>query len=153
MKIKGVAFDVRWTIYRSVGVLVPGATEVIPRLARKYVLGILSSARLGPGMELRAQLQADGLLAYFRAAFFSNETGLYKPDPAAFQHLLGALRLPPESVVYIGDDPEEDIRGAQGAGMRAVLFTGVRNLRRAAPTADEVVSSFAELESWLQRQA
>jgi len=149
MKLQGIAFDVRWTIYSSFGVLVPGATEVIPRLAEKYVLGILSSARLGPGMALRAQLEADGLLHYFRAAFFSNETGLYKPDPAAFEHLLAALQLPPQAVLYVGDDPVEDIQGAQSIGMRVLLFTGVRDLRQEAPTADGVVGSFAELEAWL----
>ena len=149
VKLQGIAFDVRWTIYSSFGVLVPGAAEIIPRLAEKYVLGILSSARLGPGMALRAQLEEDRLLHYFRAAFFSNETGLYKPDAAAFEHLLAALQLPAQAVLYVGDDPVEDIQGAQGAGMPALLFTGVRDLRRQVLAADGVIDHFADLEAWL----
>jgi putative hydrolase of the HAD superfamily len=47
-----------------------------------------------------------------------------KPRPEAFAALLQELDVRPEEAVFVGDRPRDDVSGAQGAGLRAVLLTG-----------------------------
>jgi putative hydrolase of the HAD superfamily len=57
------------------------------------------------------------------AAVYTSEIEWTKPHPAAFGAVLGALGgIPPEDAVFVGDRPWDDIAGAKGVGMRAVLL-------------------------------
>lgn len=51
----------------------------------------------------------------------SSEVGWRKPHPAFFRAACEALGLPPAAVLALGDDPENDLRGAERAGLRAGL--------------------------------
>ena len=51
----------------------------------------------------------------------SADVGYLWPDPAVFEHTLRALEAVPAEAVFVGDNREADIVGAQGVGMRAVL--------------------------------
>lgn len=52
----------------------------------------------------------------------SDELAAIKPDPAAFDALVGALGVPRERVWYVGDNPAGDVGGALAAGLRAAWF-------------------------------
>jgi putative hydrolase of the HAD superfamily len=54
--------------------------------------------------------------------FISSEIGWRKPAAEFFQAVCGRLGLPPQQVVHVGDDRQNDYDGARGAGMGAVLF-------------------------------
>lgn len=60
------------------------------------------------------------IASYFDAVLISEEEGVRKPDPEIFHRGLKRLSVAPHEAVYVGDHPEADVRGAQGAGMRAV---------------------------------
>jgi putative hydrolase of the HAD superfamily len=47
--------------------------------------------------------------------------GARKPDPAAYAAATARLGVPPASVVF-ADDLEDNVRGAEAAGLQAVLF-------------------------------
>jgi putative hydrolase of the HAD superfamily len=47
--------------------------------------------------------------------------GARKPDPAAYAAAVDRLNMPPASVVF-ADDLEDNIQGAEAAGLSAVLF-------------------------------
>jgi len=51
----------------------------------------------------------------------SSGTGLRKPSPAIFRVAEEALRLPPESLVYVGDTLSRDVLGVRNAGWCAVI--------------------------------
>ncbi|MFC1407829.1 HAD family hydrolase [Streptacidiphilus sp. N1-12] len=53
-----------------------------------------------------------------------------KPDPAAFQHCVGAMRATPPDFLFI-DDREENVRAAQTLGMAGHVFTGLDALVKA----------------------
>jgi putative hydrolase of the HAD superfamily len=55
-------------------------------------------------------------------AVISSEVGFRKPHPAFYQAACQALGLPPEAVLHVGDDPENDLRGPARVGMPAVLI-------------------------------
>jgi len=130
---------------------VPGVSEVLPRLARRYRLGIISDTGLTPGRVLRQVLRRDGLLHYFQVLTFSDETGATKPLPKQFLCTLDALKAQPEETAHIGDLPETDIVGARNVGMKAVLFLGVSNRQDGRPLADAVFEEYTELEKLLER--
>ncbi|MGD2178016.1 MAG: hypothetical protein PVG71_09365, partial [Anaerolineae bacterium] len=55
--------------------LVSSVTEVLPRLAGRFRLGVISDTGLTPGRVLRGVMRRDGLLGYFDALTFSDEFG------------------------------------------------------------------------------
>ena len=130
---------------------IPGVTEVLPRLSRRYRLGLISDVGLTPGRVLRELLRRDGLLPCFRALTFSDETGATKPLPEQFLRTLAILKVRPEKAAHIGDLPETDLAGARAVGMRAVLFLGVSHRQDGRLLADAVFEEYDELEKLLER--
>ena len=55
-------------------------------------------------------------------ALASCNVGFAKPSPAIFAHAAGRLALPPDAILHVGDSPEMDLRGAEQAGLQAVLL-------------------------------
>jgi FMN phosphatase YigB (HAD superfamily) len=130
---------------------VSGVTDVLSRLSRHYRLGIISDTGLTPGRVLRQVLQRDGLLKYFSALTFSDESGVTKPHPEQFWRTLNALKARPGEAIHVGDLPETDVAGAQGVGMKAILFLGMSNRRDGIPLADAAFENYDELEELLER--
>lgn len=130
---------------------VPGAAEALAALSRRYRLGLISDTGLSPGRILRQILHRDGLLSYFSALTFSDETGMTKPEPGQFLCTLEALGATPEGAAHIGDLPETDLVGARSVGMKAVLFLGVSNREDGIPLADAHFRVYEELEPLLER--
>ncbi|MER7640196.1 HAD family phosphatase [Streptomyces sp. NPDC126522] len=54
---------------------------------------------------------------------FSGRIKAAKPDPAAFQHCVAALRADPADFLFV-DDREENVRAARAVGMDGHVFTG-----------------------------
>ncbi|MBV8384182.1 MAG: HAD-IA family hydrolase [Planctomycetaceae bacterium] len=71
----------------------------------------------------------------------SSEVGFRKPHPAFFRATCEGLGLPPDRVLCVGDDPDNDVRGAVDAGLRGLLLD--RRGRR--PEDLPFVTSLAEL--------
>ncbi len=62
------------------------------------------------------------MLDLFDACVWSSDLPFTKPHPSAFRAAMDAVGAgDPARCVYVGDRPFDDISGAQGAGMRAVL--------------------------------
>lgn len=69
-----------------------------------------------------------GVSRFLDWTFVSCITGLRKPDPAAYTHVLSELGLPAEHCVFVDDRPS-NCEAARQAGIRPVLFEGVGPLR------------------------
>lgn len=82
-------------------------------------LMILSNERIHT---LNAQLQWIGLAGFFEKIIISRKLGMEKPDLRIFKYMVRAFDLPEERILYVGDDPERDIRPAKALGMKAVLL-------------------------------
>lgn len=98
--------------------LYPGARELLAGLRGAGLrLGVISnwSARL-PRVLAALELEDS-----FDVVLSSAIEGLEKPDPRLFERALARLDVPAESALHAGDDPEKDVGGALGAGLRAVL--------------------------------
>ena len=79
---------------------------------------------------------------------------LGKPNPAFFEQALLTIDVRPQEALMVGDDIENDIGGAQKAGLQgALVCTGKHNaqsplLERIHP--DIILPSIADLPGWLE---
>lgn len=99
-----------WGVY-------PEVVEVLEELRDHGVdLVVLSNwdKRLHP------VLDGHGLGEAFSQRFISTELGWEKPDAAIYRHVAETLRLPPESLLSVGDDARNDVEGPRRAGWQAV---------------------------------
>lgn len=130
---------------------VAGVTDVIPRLADRYRLGLISDVGLTPGRVLRELLRRDGLLPFFQQVTFSDEFGATKPTEEVFLHTVRALGVRPDEAAHIGDLPETDIAGARTVGMRAILFLGISDRQDGLALADAAYDRYDALEAVLRQ--
>ena len=99
--------------------LMEGCRQTLDRLAARRVrLAVVSNfdSRL-PGL-----LESLGIARFFEALVYSSRAGAAKPDGRIFELALQETGLPPSAVLHVGDSVEQDVQGAQAAGIRAVLF-------------------------------
>lgn len=133
----------------------PDAVEVLQDLrARGLRVGLLSNTHW-PDHFHDHHLDRAGLLPLFDARLYTSALTHMKPHPRAFMAALSALELDdPATAVYVGDRPVDDIAGAKGVGMRAVLRPnpGVVHPDE-APTAepDAVITRLPELVDLVER--
>src|SRR5579859_2403822 len=103
----------------------PDVLDVLPQLAASGIkLGVITNAYQPMWMRDR-ELQALGLLSYLGECRLSAaDVGYLKPHPAIFQAALSRLGVNAGEAIFVGDNPQDDIAGAQATGMRAVLRVG-----------------------------
>jgi len=128
--------------------LLPGARRVLRRLARRYVLGLVTS---GNRARIVRQLRRFRLAPLFAVRVCAEDARRRKPHPAPLQEALRRLKLPPEACVYVGD-AAEDMEMAHRAHVHSVAVLGPfpthRRLRAANPGA--LLESIAELPAYLR---
>ncbi|MCM2393008.1 HAD family hydrolase [Streptomyces albipurpureus] len=111
-----VHYEAAWTLF-------PDVVPVLDLLAH-YRHGVLSNSSL-PVQEHK--LRVLGVRDRFEIVICAAELGFSKPEARAFHTACAAMELPPEEVLYVGDHPDIDARGAAEAGLPAVWLdrTGV----------------------------
>jgi len=128
--------------------LVKGARQVLRRLARRHVLGLVTS---GDRARVTRQLREFALTRSFRARVCGGDTPEKKPHPAPLNMALQKMKLNAEQCVYVGDTPE-DLEMARAAGVRAIAVLGPfpteKRLRAAKP--EFLLKSLQELPVLLE---
>lgn len=127
--------------------VINGVPEALELLSKKYKLAVISDTGFSPGTTLRELLDSQGLLKYFSAFSFSDETGVSKPDPRAFDAALAPLGALPSEAVHVGDIEDTDIKGAKAFGMRAVRYSGDTNEVTELRSSKETIAD-AETHHW-----
>jgi len=126
-----------------------GVAELMPGLAERFRLGIISDTWLTPGEVPRLLLNKHGLLELFGAFVFSDETGLLKPHERQFRVACEALNVRPDEAIHVGDSERRDVVGARQFGMRAVLLDW--DGTHGESLADAVVRDFRDLGPAIDR--
>ncbi|MDE7464726.1 MAG: HAD family hydrolase [Clostridiales bacterium] len=102
--------------------LFDGTTELFEELrARGAKLYLLSNAQAA---FTYAEIEECGLKDAFDGMLLSSECGVRKPDAAFFEMLFDKYGLDKASSVMVGDDTENDVRGAERFGIAAVWAGG-----------------------------
>lgn len=125
-------FDEYLAAYRDAWRVFPDVLPLLRSLReRGYRLGLLTN---GAESQQLDKLARTGLDEAFDAVCVSERIGVQKPDQRAFTLLAERLGVDPQACVFVGDDPEKDVRGARRAGMHAVLVD------RADPAAPDLAT-------------
>lgn len=96
------------------------ALDVLRKLFGKYKLGLVSNFAI-PECVWRL-LDKFGLREFFDVVLVSAEVNKRKPSPKIFERALKILGVDASRVVFVGDTPELDVKGAKNAGVKAVLI-------------------------------
>ena len=112
-----------------------------------YRLGVISNGR---SAEQRKKLRVLGIEPRFEHLALSEQVGAAKPDPRIFLGACAAMRVAPESAVFVGDSHELDYLAARAVGMSSVWLDRAARVQ-AAETAVRV-SSLDELPSLLSER-
>lgn len=136
------------SLFEHPPMLIDGVKEMLPKLAEKYKLGLISDTGYSPGTHLRKLMADNDIIDYFSSFSFSNETGVSKPHERAFHTILHELKTNPEHSLHIGDIERTDVVGANNTGMISVMFTGADSeFDRKNP---EVSSADITIHHWLE---
>jgi HAD superfamily hydrolase (TIGR01509 family) len=120
----------------------PGAVEIVRRLAADFVLGLASSSNREI---IDRVLEAGGIADCFRATASSEEVAAGKPAPDVYLEVARRLGVDPRECTAV-EDSHNGIRSAKAAGMRCVAIPNAHfPPGDAVAEADAVVGSLAEL--------
>lgn len=96
-----------------------GIFDVLKKLKRRgYRLAILSDA---PALKAWLRLTEIGIHNYFDIVVTFSDTRKRKPHELPFKSVLKKLKLQPWEILFVGDMPQRDIKGAKSMGMRTAL--------------------------------
>jgi glucose-1-phosphatase len=98
--------------------VMPEIANLLPRAASHMPLYAFSNTNR-PHVEYFSVAHAD-LLGHFRELYLSSTIGLRKPDAAAYDHVIKAIGVPAERIVFF-DDLAVNVEGARACGLNAVL--------------------------------
>lgn len=127
--------------------LYPEVKNVLEELQPRFKLAALSDAQSAWALP---EIRAVGIEAYFQPIIISGDLGFRKPDKRIFEAALKGLDLPPEKVIFVGNDMYHDVYGAQQFGMKTVFFSsnqGKKKMEGVEP--DYIIYQFAELRQAL----
>jgi putative hydrolase of the HAD superfamily len=98
----------------------PGMAQTLAALRERGMkLGIVTNGETDFQMK---NIRALGLEAQVDTILISEAEGLRKPDAALFLRAAERLAAMPDQCLFVGDNPEADILGAHGAGMKTAWF-------------------------------
>lgn len=130
--------------------LFPDCLPVVRAVQARVLTGLVTN---GPSDIQRAKLDRLGIRNLFPIVVISEEVGLSKPDPRIFALALSLAGVPPEEALYVGDHPENDVRGAQGAGLLSVWCNRFSRPWPEGPQPLLTVTSLWEFGRMLERWA
>ena len=132
MPLKAVAFDLGHTVMdecrdRNVPLhvravhLMPGAAAVLPQIA--LPLALWANTRVATETDVRGWLERAGLGRFFRWVITSVDAGARKPAPEFFQYALARCGLAREELLFVGNQLNTDVAGAEAFGISTVWLS------------------------------
>ena len=115
-----------WNKNKLLAKLYPETIGVLEELKSKgYKLALISNTDFS---SVESLLEKFDLNKYFDATHLSFKTGFLKTDKESFESIVKQLKVKKDEVLMVGDSIATDIKGAENAGIKAVLVDR-RNMR------------------------
>lgn len=96
-----------------------GAKDVLEELSKKCLIGVLTN---GFTEVQYRKLRSSGLDRYIQRMVVSDEIRIPKPDPRIFRYAEEATGAKSDNILMVGDNPDNDIKGALDAGWHAIYY-------------------------------
>ena len=109
---------------------------------RGYKVGLITN---GQHALQYKKLELTGMRYVFDEIIVSGDVGVEKPDREIFFIMCEKLGVSPAEMLYVGDNPVNDVDGAAGAGCRTVWVRSTRVSCCGKYQPDEVVNDVSEL--------
>jgi glucose-1-phosphatase len=106
----------------------PGIGPLLARASKRLPLYAFSNTN-PPHVEHFSKTYA-AVLGHFREIFLSSTIGLRKPDAAAYDHVVKAIGVPAQRIVFF-DDSADNIEGARSRGLIGVHVTSPDDVAKA----------------------
>jgi len=128
--------------------LFPDSLPVLEEMKKtNYSLGVISDAQKVFCLD---EGKIPGLDKFFKCIILSTQFGFRKPDPRLFKVACTLLNILPEDAVYIGNDPETDVKGAKQIGMQAILLDRKLRIKNPEPKPDLQTSDLWKAWEWIK---
>lgn len=115
----------------------PARWHLLERLGKRYRLFLLSNTDPIHIDRLRRRMDLDAFEQLFERVYYSQDTGLRKPERALFERVLRENGLDAARTLFV-DDTLENVEGARAAGLQGLWL----DLSRRRP--DEVLAALAQ---------
>ena len=104
--------------FKNYCVPIPNLINMLENLrCKSFQLGMITN---GKGQFQMDNIEALGIKKYFDAILISEWEGIKKPNPDIFKRAISQLNVSASESIYVGDHPDNDVKGAQNIGMKAV---------------------------------
>ncbi len=100
-----------------------GLLSYLETIKDKYELYIFTSGSIQNAPEIKPRIDQ-----IFKRIFSSEEIGLSKKDPEAYEYISSQIGKTPDEVLFV-DDSEANIEAAKQARMNVVLYKDLKELR------------------------
>jgi len=129
------------------------AKQTLEALAGNYKLGLVSNFTYTP--VIYAGLRRVGINRFFDVILVSDAVGWRKPHAKIFEEALKRLGVQAVEALYVGDSPEEDIKGAKQLGIKTVFvasqFFPLRKLFESEQEPDVIAKNMCEAKRKIQQ--
>jgi len=121
--------------------------DSLKALAKTHRLGVVSNIWAQKDIWIQ-EFRNKGILELFEVLIFSSDHTSIKPSPILFNKAISAFDIDRARIVFVGDNPAYDIKGARAAGLDVILTTnGTPVEQKFEPMPDFAVKSIPDLLS------
>lgn len=128
------------------------AKQVLRMLSEAYKLGLVSNFTYAP--VIYAGVRKVGINDFFDVVLVSDAVGWRKPHARIFNEALRKLGVEAKETIFVGDSPDEDIKGAKQLGMKTIFvasqFFPLKKLLESGQRPDAVARNLCEVKRKIQ---
>lgn len=101
---------------------VPGARRALHQIHGQVGVALVTEVRDCDESDIREALARVELDPFIKRVYSTGSLGIAKGTPDFYRQITAALKVPPDRVVMVGDNFQEDVETARAAGLRAIWF-------------------------------
>lgn len=121
----------------------PDAVAALTELKKKYKLALISNTDC---FSINEIIDKYDLRKFFDVIVLSYEAGVLKSDKKMFALATKKMKVKKNEVIMVGDSIDSDIRGAENAGIKAILLD-----RRGAREYTNKIAGLAEVKDFVSK--
>lgn len=138
--------DYRSFIYKYFAVTAVAFPETVPMLEKLRSMGLKTGLITNGNHALQyAKIDMLSLREHFDEIIATGDYSVHKPDKEIFDIMRNKFVYLPEEMVYVGDNPVNDIKGARGAGWKTIWMKSTGYWDEKVDRADREVSHVSEI--------
>lgn len=144
--------DYRSFVYKYFAQIAVSFEETIPMLKnlrnQGYKTGLITNG--GHSLQYK-KLEMLNLTKYFDEIIVSGDVMIDKPDKEIFLIMSDKLSIAPEDMIYVGDNPKNDIKGARSAGYKTIWMKSTGLWQYGLDPADEEADRVEEIPALVEK--